>query len=122
MLQDGRFRQHPYIFHPLRLMMRVEMETEKIAVVLRDVVEDSRPSQRWRFDELRREGFSEPVLAALEDVTWREGEPMRSSFAVRCRSDRSPSEAISFPYSRVQPKRLNENTPPCSGAWQFRWQ
>ena len=54
--------------------MRVETETEKIVAVLRDVVEDSQPPRRWGFDELRREGFSESVLAALEGVTRREGE------------------------------------------------
>ena len=42
--------------------------------VLHEVVEDSQPPQRWGFDELRREGFSEPVLAALEGVTRRESE------------------------------------------------
>ena len=50
------------------------METEKIVAVLHEAVEDSQPPQRWGFDELRREGFSEPVLAALEGVTRREGE------------------------------------------------
>lgn len=64
----------PYILHPLRLMMRVETETEKIAAVLHEVVEDSQPPQCWGFDEWRREGFSEPVLTALECVTRREGE------------------------------------------------
>ena len=64
----------PYLLHPLRLMTRVETETEKIVAVLHDVIEDSQPPQRWRFDELRREGFSESVLAALEGVTRREGE------------------------------------------------
>ena len=47
-------------------MMRVETETEKIVAVLHEVVEDSQPPQRWGFDELRREGFAEPVLAALK--------------------------------------------------------
>jgi len=42
--------------------------------VLHEVVEDSQPPQRWGFDELRREGFSESVLAALEGVTRRAGE------------------------------------------------
>jgi len=55
-------------------MRRVETETEKIVAVRHEVVEDRRPPQRWRGDELRREGFSEPVLAALEGVTRREGE------------------------------------------------
>ena len=52
----------------------METETEKIVAALHEVVEDRRPPQRWGFDELRREGFSEPVLAALEGVTRREGE------------------------------------------------
>ena len=52
----------------------METETEKIVAVLPEVVEDSQPPQRWRFDELRHEGFSEPVLAVLEGVTRREGE------------------------------------------------
>ena len=64
----------PYLLHPLRLMMRVETETEKIVPVLHDGIEDRQPPPRWGFDELRREGFSEPVLAALEGVTRREGE------------------------------------------------
>ena len=42
--------------------------------VLPEVVEDSQPPQRRGFDELRREGFSESVLAALEGMTRREGE------------------------------------------------
>ena len=73
----------PYILHPLRLMMRVETETEKIVAVLHDVVEDSQPPQRWGFDELRREGFSEPVLTALEGVTRRGGETCEDVSAVR---------------------------------------
>ena len=52
----------------------METEAEKIVAVLHDVVEDSQPPQRWGFDELRGEGFSEEVLAALEGVTRREGE------------------------------------------------
>ena len=52
----------------------METETEKIVAVLHEVIEDSQPPQRWGFDELRREGFAEPVLAALEGVTRREGE------------------------------------------------
>jgi|GEM_PF-2906769 len=67
------------MFHPLRLMMRVETETEKIVAVLHDVVEDRQPPQRSGLDELRREGFAEPVLAALEGVTRREGETCEDS-------------------------------------------
>ena len=32
---------NPYILHPLRVMMSVESESEKIVAILHDVVEDS---------------------------------------------------------------------------------
>jgi (p)ppGpp synthase/HD superfamily hydrolase len=48
----------PYILHPLRVMMRVDSQTEKIVAVL----------------HLRREGFSEEVLTALDGVTRRADE------------------------------------------------
>ena len=39
----------PYLLHPLRLMMRVETETEKIVAVRHEVVEESQPpSPCWR--------------------------------------------------------------------------
>lgn len=32
---------HPYILHPLRVMMNCESEAEKICAVLHDVIEDT---------------------------------------------------------------------------------
>lgn len=60
----------PYILHPLRVMFTCKSEVERIVAVLHDVVEDTDVS----FDDLRRLGFSEEVLTALECVTKREGE------------------------------------------------
>ena len=54
-----------YILHPISVMMRVETEEEKIVAILHDVVEDT----DWIFDALRKEGFSETVIEALETVT-----------------------------------------------------
>lgn len=56
---------HAYILHPLRVMMRVETESEKIVAVLHDVVEDT----DWTFDDLRTEGFSEEIIEAVKSVT-----------------------------------------------------
>ena len=67
--QTDRYRA-PYILHPLRVMGRVETEQEKLVAILHDVVEDT----HWTLAELRREGFSEEVLAALDAVTKRDGE------------------------------------------------
>ena len=60
----------PYILHALRVMLKVNTLEERIVAVLHDVVEDCGIS----LDELREEGFSETVLAAIESVTKVPGE------------------------------------------------
>ena len=60
----------PYIFHPLRVMGSVEGEDAKIVAVLHDVIEDTPVTD----DDLRREGFSEAIVAAVLCVTHREDE------------------------------------------------
>lgn len=60
----------PFILHPLRVMLRVDGDEERMAAVLHDVVEDS----PWTLGDLRAEGFSEAVLAAVDCLTRREGE------------------------------------------------
>lgn len=60
----------PYVLHPLRLMLAVQTAHERMAAVLHDVVEDTTVS----FEDLAREGFPEPVLAAVEALTKRPGE------------------------------------------------
>lgn len=56
----------PYILHPIRVMMSLDTEDEKIVGVLHDVVEDS---DVWNFKRLREEGFEENILSALKSVT-----------------------------------------------------
>ena len=60
----------PYILHPLKVMLRVTTLEERIVAVLHDVVEDCGIS----LDDLRKEGFSEAVLTAIESVTKVAGE------------------------------------------------
>jgi (p)ppGpp synthase/HD superfamily hydrolase len=77
----------PYLLHPLRVMARVETIPQKIVAVLHDVVEDT----AWTFADLEREGFSAEILAALDCVTKRDGEPYEefversASNALACR-------------------------------------
>ncbi len=61
----------PYILHPLRMMLRLKTPAERIAAVLHDVVEDS----DWTLDDLRAAGFSEEIVAAVDHLTRRAGEP-----------------------------------------------
>jgi (p)ppGpp synthase/HD superfamily hydrolase len=60
----------PYILHPLKVMLRMTTLEERIVAVLHDVVEDCDIS----LDDLRKEGFSEEVLSAIESVTKVPGE------------------------------------------------
>jgi|ERR1051325_6374190 (p)ppGpp synthase/HD superfamily hydrolase len=66
---------YPYILHPMRVMLRLETESERIVGVLHDVVEDTKgkPNQ-ITLDDLRRMGYSEEVVQAMDCVTKREGE------------------------------------------------
>ncbi|QTD35538.1 HD domain-containing protein [Pseudomonas fluorescens] len=60
----------PYILHPLKVMLRMSSLEERIVAVLHDVVEDCGIS----LEDLRKEGFSEDVLSAIESVTKVPGE------------------------------------------------
>lgn len=60
----------PYILHPLRVMLMLATDAERIVGVLHDVVEDTAVT----FNDLRAEGFTDEILAALESVTKRDGE------------------------------------------------
>ncbi len=59
-----------YILHPLRVMLRVSTVDERIAAVLHDVVEDT----PLTLEALAAEGFSAPVLTAIDALTKRPGE------------------------------------------------
>jgi (p)ppGpp synthase/HD superfamily hydrolase len=60
----------PYILHPLRLMLGMATEEERIVAVLHDVIEDSAVT----LDDLKRAGFRARVLAAVDCLTRRDGE------------------------------------------------
>lgn len=60
----------PYILHPLRVMLRVSTEEERIAAVLHDVVEDTSVT----LEQLANEGFSNSVLSAVLALTKLPGE------------------------------------------------
>ena len=55
----------PYAFHPIRVMLRCKNPDARIVALLHDVVEDTDVT----FEDLKAEGFSDTVLAALKLVT-----------------------------------------------------
>lgn len=68
----------PYILHPLRVMLRMTTEAERIVAALHDVVEDGDVT----LDDLRVEGFSDEVVAAIDHVT-RRAEESYDAFIAR---------------------------------------
>ncbi|WP_449245426.1 GTP pyrophosphokinase [Desulfobacca acetoxidans] len=60
----------PYILHPLRVLLKLNSETEMIIGALHDVVEDT----TWTLESLKQEGFPTEILEAIDCLTRREGE------------------------------------------------
>jgi len=57
---------NPYILHPLRVMLSLNTEEERIVGVLHDVVEDC---EGWTWQRLKGEGFSTEIIEALQSVS-----------------------------------------------------
>jgi len=60
----------PYILHPIRVMLRLSNETERIVAVLHDTIEDTDVT----IEMLRSLGFSEEILEAVLALTHQERE------------------------------------------------
>lgn len=73
----------PYSLHPLRMMFRMQTESEKIVALLHDVVEDT----DWTLDALREAGFPDDVVTAVDALTRREGEESYEEFVRRAGAD-----------------------------------
>jgi (p)ppGpp synthase/HD superfamily hydrolase len=67
----------PYIGHPMRVASSVTGVDEKIVAALHDVVEDCDVT----LDDLRSEGYSEEIVAAVDALSKREGESLEESIA-----------------------------------------
>jgi (p)ppGpp synthase/HD superfamily hydrolase len=60
----------PFILHPLRVLLQVDSDDARIVAALHDVLEDTACSM----GELRRAGYSEQVIEAVDRLTRRDGE------------------------------------------------
>ena len=57
---------NPYILHPLRVMLSLDLEEERIVGVLHDVVEDC---EGWSWERLKEQGCSDKLIEALKSVS-----------------------------------------------------
>lgn len=60
----------PYILHPIRVMMRMESDLDRTVAILHDVVEDTDIT----LESLRRQGYPQEAIEAIERLTRRDGE------------------------------------------------
>lgn len=72
----------PYILHPLRVMLRQTTLAAQIVAALHDVVEDS----AWTLAQLRAEGFTPEIIAAVDAMTRRADEEYEA-FVLRAGSN-----------------------------------
>lgn len=76
--QDQKDRlDTPYVVHVARVVERCRMSIDPTVIIvawLHDVPEDHSAGREWALDWLRRRGFSERVLAAVDAITRHEGE------------------------------------------------
>lgn len=95
----------PYILHPLRVMLAMETEEERIVAVLHDVLEDGPPSAAFAIANV---GFSSNVVAALDAITCEPGEPYRD-YIERCASDPIAKKVkLADLADNTNPERLNK--------------
>ncbi len=59
----------PYVFHPFHLAEQMQTEETTVVALLHDVIEDT----NLTFDDLRKEGFSEPIIEAIGLLTHEKG-------------------------------------------------
>ncbi|MBR3310536.1 MAG: GTP pyrophosphokinase [Solobacterium sp.] len=59
-----------YFLHPVFVALQMDTEEEKITGILHDVIEDTDVT----LEDLKRQGFSENVIAAVDAMTRREDE------------------------------------------------
>lgn len=72
----------PYILHPLRVMLKMEKEKEKIVAVLHDTIEDT----HLTLNDLRERGFDDEIIEGLNSVTKQESESY-INFVKRAKQD-----------------------------------
>ena len=60
----------PYILHPIRVMLAMTTDDARRVAVLHDLVEDTHVTP----DDLRKRGYPEPEIEALQALTKQKGE------------------------------------------------
>jgi (p)ppGpp synthase/HD superfamily hydrolase len=102
-----------YIMHPITVSGYCFTERAKIAALLHDVVEDTDVT----LDDLRKAGFAEDIVTAVDCVSKRDGEE-RKDYFVRVASDDIALE-VKFADMRHNGSRWPADRPKEEAEWNF---
>jgi len=73
----------PYVLHALRIMFMLDSEEERIVGVLHDLVEQTEVT----LDRLKTLGYSERIVQAIDQLTWRKQQESYEEYIKRLLSD-----------------------------------
>lgn len=94
----------PYILHPLRMMLKLETEQERMVALLHDVLEDTAVT----LAELEEAGFSVEVLQAVQTLTRRPGESRMEAAQRAAQDPLALSVKLADNADNLNPKRIAE--------------
>ncbi len=98
---------HPYILHPVRVMLQCKTIEEKTVAMLHDLLEDTTYTE----EDLRREGFSEKVIEAVSCLTKTEGEDYTEYIERICQNKLAARVKLADLTDNMDLKRLPGLTP-----------
>lgn len=94
----------PYILHPLRMMLKLETEQERMVALLHDVLEDTAVT----LEELEEAGFSVEVLKAVQTLTRRPDESRMEAAQRAAENPLTLSVKLADNADNLDPKRIAE--------------
>lgn len=94
----------PYILHPLRIMLKLETEQERMVALLHDVLEDTAVT----LAELEEAGFSVEVLQAVQTLTRGPGESRMEAAQRAAQDPLALSVKLADNADNLNPQRIAE--------------
>lgn len=94
----------PYILHPLRMMLKLETEQERMVALLHDVLEDTAVT----LAELEEAGFSVEVLQAVQTLTRELGESRMEAAQRAAQDPLALSVKLADNADNLNPQRIAE--------------
>ncbi|MFC1497120.1 hypothetical protein ACFLS1_01425 [Verrucomicrobiota bacterium] len=93
----------PYILHPLRVMMKMQTEEEMMVAVMHDTLEDSDETVQT----LRRSGFKEEIIRAIDCLTKKDNEKYKDYLARVKYHETTLKVKIADIKDNLSPERIN---------------